>query len=176
MLRGNEPQIVRRDNAYSVKKQFGDMYDCIVTRVLNDGRIHVYVPNLGSDMGPILPLNTDITNKYSVNDTVVGTFMTSAMNSFVIFGSSKSRNRSSILIFPTEQERTNAIGSTPSSSFFTYVIENGYLEFWNGTEWLNISGLAGPTGPSGPSGPSGPTGPQASPENANIVIGLGVFS
>lgn len=136
MMQGNEPQIIRRDNAYSVKKQFGDIYDCIVTNVLNDGRIYVYVPDLGSDLGPILPLSTDITNKYSVNDTVVGTFMTSAMTSFVIFGSSKARKRSSILIFSTEQERTDSLGAIPNSSFFTYVMETGYLQLWNGTTWV----------------------------------------
>ena len=146
MMQGNEPQIIRRDNAYSVKKQFGDIYDCIVTNVLNDGRIYVHVPDLGSDLGPILPLSTDITNKYSVNDTVVGTFMTSAMTSFVIFGSSKSKKRSSILIFSTEQERTDSLGAVPTSSFFTYVIETGYLQLWNGTTWTQFLGPPGPAG------------------------------
>jgi hypothetical protein len=158
MLQGNEPQIIRRDNAYSVKKQFGDIYDCIVTSVLNDGRIYVHVPDLGSDLGPILPLSTDITNKYSVNDTVVGTFMTSAMTSFVIFGSSKARKRSSIVIFATEEERTNSLELTPSSSFFTYVLSTGNLEVWNGTTWVQFIGPTGPAGPAGPAGPTGATG------------------
>lgn len=111
MLQGNEPQIIRRDNAYSVKKEFGEIYHCIVTNVLSDGRIYAHVPDLGSDIGPVLPLDTDITNKCKVGDTVIGTFLTSAMTSFVIFGSSKATNRSSILIFATEAERTASLGT-----------------------------------------------------------------
>jgi hypothetical protein len=144
MLQGNEPQIIRRDNAYSVKKQFGDIYDCIVTNVLNDGRIHVHVPDLGSDLGPILPLSTDITNKYSVNDTVVGTFMTSAMTSFVIFGSSKAKNRSSILIFATEEDRTESLSTSPSVGVFTYVTSTNTVQYWNGTTWAQIADTAEP--------------------------------
>lgn len=169
MMQGNEPQIIRRDNAYSVKKQFGDIYDCIVTNVLNDGRIYVYVPDLGSDLGPILPLSTDITNKYSVNDTVVGTFMSSAMTSFVIFGSSKARKRSSILIFSTEQERTDSLGAIPSSSFFTYVIETGYLQLWNGTAWTQF---IGPTGPAGATGATGATGAPGEWSSAQTVLSI----
>jgi hypothetical protein len=66
------------------------------------------------------------------------------MTSFIVFGSTKSSNRSSILIFANESDRNASIGESPISSVFTYVAETGYLEFWNGTEWIDF---VGPTGP-----------------------------
>jgi hypothetical protein len=158
MVMGNEPQIIRRDNAYSVKKEFGEIYHCIVTNVLSDGRIYAHVPDLGSDIGPVLPLDTDATNKCSVGDTVVGTFITTAMTSFVVFGSSKSKNRSSILLFATEEEREISLGSVPSSSLFTYVSATENLEFWNGTVWKPIGGGGGGGGSEYAIGDTGPAG------------------
>ena len=159
MLNGSQPQTIRRDNAFSVRKDPGEIFNCIVTRVTTDGRIHVHVPELGSDLGPVLPLDTDLTKKYKVDDTVVGTFLTSAMSSFVIFGLSKSSNRSSILVFATEAERTASLGTSPSTGVFTYVTATSAVEYWNSSAWVQITGTPGPEGPTGPSGgPTGPTG------------------
>jgi hypothetical protein len=145
MLTPPQPQTIRRDNAFSVPKQHGELYNCIVTRVTSDGRVHVYVPELGSDLGPILPLDTDLTNKCKIDDTVVGTFLTTAMSSFVIFGATKSSNRSSILIFATETDRTLSLGTSPATGVFSYVTGTSKIEYWNGSEWIEIgSSFASP--------------------------------
>jgi hypothetical protein len=166
MLTPPQPQPIRRDNAFSVPKQPGEIYNCVVTTVMTDGRISVHVPDLGSDIGPIMPLNTDLSNKYKADDTVVGTFMTQAMNSFIIIGSTKSKNRSSILIFPTVFDRSLDIGANPSYSVFTYVAEMGYLEYWNGTEWVQFMG---------PKGDDGVNGTDAIYDTAQAVISSRVF-
>ena len=156
MLDAPQPQVIRRDNAFSIPKDPGEIFNCIVTKVTPDGRIHIHVPELGSDLGPVLPLDTDLTKKYKVDDTVVGTFLTSAMTSFVILGSSKSSNRSSILVFPTELERTAALGMTPSTGVFTYVTATSAVQYWDGSAWMSIGGgsssfeyKVGDTGPGG---------------------------
>jgi hypothetical protein len=62
------------------------------------------------------------------------------MTSFVILGSSKSSNRSSILVFPTELERTAALGTTPSTGVFTYVTATSAVQYWDGSAWMSIGG------------------------------------
>jgi hypothetical protein len=158
MLTSPQVQSIRRDNAYSIPKQPGEIYNCVVTRAGNDGRVHVHVPELGSDLGPIIPIDTDLTKKYKAGDTLIGTFLTSAMTSFIIFGSTKTTNRSSILIFPTEDERTSVMGETPSVGTFSYIVNTSAVAYWDGTAWSQITGTPGAEGPSGPSGPPGPQG------------------
>jgi hypothetical protein len=58
------------------------------------------------------------------------------------------------LIFANESDRNASIGESPISSVFTYVAETGYLEFWNGTEWVDFVGPTGPTGATGATGPA----------------------
>jgi hypothetical protein len=129
----------------------------------NDGRVHVHVPELGTDIGPVMPLDVDLTKKYKIGDTLVGTFLTSAMTSFVIFGSTKTTNRSSILIFATEDDRTVSLGASPDTGIFTYITGTSVVEYWDGSAWVQTGGTTGATGPTGPTGISGPSGPSGAP-------------
>jgi hypothetical protein len=84
-----DPQIVRRDKAYSVTKRPGTFYTAFVTRAVGDGRVYVRVSELNTIYGPILPLNTTTGSFLSVGDSVVCTFTDEYFTKLIILGTIK---------------------------------------------------------------------------------------
>jgi hypothetical protein len=90
---GRETNIVRRDKASSSPKVKGEIYQGIVRRSYPDGRVVIYVPSLGGEFGPIMPIGIDMSSRLAVEDYVFCAFSNESMTSMVIFGNSKIANR-----------------------------------------------------------------------------------
>jgi hypothetical protein len=60
--------------------------------VREDGRVFVKIPDLGNTYGPVIPLNTYLENKMSVNDPVMCSFTDEYFTNIVVLGTSKVKN------------------------------------------------------------------------------------
>ena len=82
----NRPKIVDRSKAASYPLKPGVLYKCRVTYVAPNGQIKVFINNLGSEFGPILPIGTTKLNKNKVDDIVLGVFTDEFFKELIVLG------------------------------------------------------------------------------------------
>lgn len=87
----HRPNIVDGEKASSHPLAPGRIYSATVTAVTPRGQISITIPAIGSDYGPLTPLNVTPLNKYVVGDVVACSFTDEFFNEIMVFGSLKIR-------------------------------------------------------------------------------------
>ncbi len=138
-----QPNIVRRDKASSHPRQQGRFYNGIVTSVRADGQITVKIPLLNVSYGPVMPLNTTNTSRYSKDDIVLCGFTDENNSQIVVFGSLSTKYD---VFTPTDYgisryastAARDADITSPSEGHVIYLLDSDELQIYNGTEWITV--------------------------------------
>lgn len=138
-----QPNIVRRDKASSHPREKGRLYNGIVTSVRDDGRINVRIPTLNVNYGPVMPLNTTNTSRYSKDDIVLCGFTDDNNSQIVVFGSLSTKYD---VFTPTDYgisryaspAARDADITSPSEGHVIYLLDSDELQIYNGTEWITV--------------------------------------
>lgn len=83
------PDIISRTKASSHPLKPGRFYNGIVKSVKSNGKVSIYIAELGSTYDDIVPLNTTANSKMSVGDVAKCTFTDEFFTDLIVFGSSK---------------------------------------------------------------------------------------
>lgn len=85
----HRPDIVDGQKASSHPLAPGRIYSATVTAVTPKGQVSITIPAIGSDYGPLTPLNVTPLNKYVIGDVVACAFTDEFFNEIIVFGSLK---------------------------------------------------------------------------------------
>lgn len=83
----SRPDIIDKNKASSHPLRPGRFYTARIKKVNTDGKVTVFIQELGLSIGPVAPLNLVDNNPYSVDDYVKCTFADEFFNELIIFGS-----------------------------------------------------------------------------------------
>lgn len=155
------PEIVNKTKSSSHPLKQGRFYTGTVTAVLVGGRINVKIPELGTQYGPLTPLNTTSTSRYIVGDSVKCGFADEFFNEVIVFGSTRIKedvfavSENGIDRFADYSARDYSI-PVPSEGRVVYVLDSDELQIYNGTAWITVIDTGnsfgykvGDTGPGG---------------------------
>lgn len=137
------PEIINKSKASSHPLKHGRFYTGSVTAVLSNGKINVKIPELGTQYGPLMPLNTTPTSRYIVGDSVKCAFADEFFNEIIVFGSTRVRedvfavSDRGVDRFASQSARDAAIPS-PEEGRIIYVLDTDELQVYNGTEWITV--------------------------------------
>ena len=137
------PEIVNRSKSSSHPLKHGRFYTGTVTAVLVGGRINIKIPELGTQYGPLTPLNTTSTSRYIVGDSVKCGFADEFFNEVIVFGSTRIKedvfavSENGIDRFADYSARDYSI-PVPSEGRVVYVLDSDELQIYNGSTWITV--------------------------------------
>jgi microcystin-dependent protein len=137
------PEIVNRSKSSSHPLKHGRFYTGTVTAVLVGGRINIKIPELGTQYGPLTPLNTTSTSRYIVGDSVKCGFADEFFNEVIVFGSTRIKedvfavSENGIDRFADYSARDYSI-PVPSEGRVVYVLNTDELQIYNGSTWITV--------------------------------------
>jgi hypothetical protein len=147
----SRPDIVDKSKASSHPLRPGRFYTARVKKVHTDGKISVFVQELGLNIGPVTPIGLTDVNTYSVDDYVKCTFSDEFFNELIIFGNVVKKEN--IFALKTElggywtettpvinQGSSLAVTNTVSYSKYSSI---GLTRIWNCNTIINSSGESG---------------------------------
>ena len=137
------PEIINKSKASSHPLKPGRFYTGSVTAVLSNGKINVKIPELGTQYGPLMPLNTTSTSRYVVGDSVKCAFADEFFNEIIVFGSTRVKedvfavSDRGIDRYANQSARNTDI-PTPEEGRVVYLLDSDELQIYNGTEWITV--------------------------------------
>jgi len=136
----SRPDIVDKSKASSHPLRPGRFYTARVKKVHTDGKISVFVQELGLNIGPVTPIGLTDVNTYSVDDYVKCTFSDEFFNELIIFGNVVKKEN--IFALKSELDTLSSTVTTISSGLF--VVEQTNLATkdivqYDGTKWVNAN-------------------------------------
>lgn len=148
----SRPDIIDKNKASSHPLRPGRFYTARIKKVNTDGKVTVFIQELGLSIGPVAPLNLVDNNPYSVDDYVKCTFADEFFNELIVFGSVIKKE--SVYALKTEAgsvwtsvnpivnqgSSTNIAHTTPNYSRYATI---GSMRTWNCLTGIGASGTTG---------------------------------